>query len=604
MKKISINNLLKCIGILCGTAILLGLTSCSSGGDTETIDLLPVQTNREGRWSMIDSKGNIVYDSEFENMPTMVINGCFSVKENDGYALYRAGGKNPEVVNGCENLNAVGIMEDGLVPIVRQEKRIEIVNKSGETVFELSPIDSVEVFSCENKFNNGLLAVMTTDYKCGFVDKSGKLVIPCIYDSASSFENGYSIVSKRNEEGAGTETYYVIDTSGDVEFKIGQSMSTPVFFCGYVLTSNDDHYNLVDMDGDEHKLPSKLRFLRDMKDDMIIYQDEDGNSGLATLEGEILIRPKYYSLQFAFDGSLIAKKEPESHEVLILDTDGDEKQTLDMDEIHVIAGFGYLGAEGRSFTVIDDEFKEVCKEEFYGRSDSKASGTIQSDYVNREIAADKFVSSILDDGMGVKECKFGQTAESLMAEESPRNYAHASEGFYKSEDICMSFRMQGKYFFTMNMASFSENGGYYKYEWNPSSKLCMLLLTLDCPREWGMPGHMALLNSMKKKGFSIIKEGMMEATYSYTSKYAFATLMKKGNVIAIVMDFDKLSKIQLIPGNIFPQAEEAAKSIIFGKYTAGQDGSVNQAEAESIAPDGIGNFERFRSQLFIDLRNK
>lgn len=61
MKKISINKLLKCIGILCGAAMLLGLNSCSSEKDPESVvNLLPVQKKRsgDGIWSMADNKGN------------------------------------------------------------------------------------------------------------------------------------------------------------------------------------------------------------------------------------------------------------------------------------------------------------------------------------------------------------------------------------------------------------------------------------------------------------------------------------------------------------------------------------------------------------------
>ena len=57
------NRLFNYVGIICCTATLLCLTSCSTpGSEEETIDLLPVQTSQEGRWSMIDNKGNIVDD--------------------------------------------------------------------------------------------------------------------------------------------------------------------------------------------------------------------------------------------------------------------------------------------------------------------------------------------------------------------------------------------------------------------------------------------------------------------------------------------------------------------------------------------------------------
>lgn len=590
------NRLFNYVGIICCTATLLCLTSCSTpGSEEETIDLLPVQTSQEGRWSMIDNKGNIVYDSEFDETPTMAINGYFSVKENNGYTLYKIGGKTPEAVKGCENLNAVGIMTDGLVPVVRPEKRIEIVNKSGETEFELSPVDNVEIFECKESFSDGLLCVMTAEGKYGFVNKKGKYVIPCIYDAASSFENGYAIVGKKENDSDLMMSCYVIDTSGDQILELGSHSICPDMFYGYINTTDEDQNILIDMDGDKHKLPSKVRFLREMKGNLIIYSDDNGNYGMVNLDGETIIRAKYCNLHFAFNGDLIAQKTYNSHEIQILDTKGEEKQTVDLDNIYIIDGFGYLGVEGNVYTVINEEFKETSKEEFYNRSAGRYSGTIQSDYVNREHIADTFVNSILNDGTGIKDAKFGETAESLMSGESPKDYTYKTEIKFKTKDVNMACSMEGKFFLTERMAEYEYNYGSYEYKWNPNSKLGKILLTMECPKGWKMEGHTAVVNAMKKKGFSLVKEGMIVTGYAFKHTYGFCTLMKKGNVIAVLMGLDESSKILLVTSSIFPQAEEFAKEIIFGKYVADQDGNVNQSEAAAMEVEGIKNFDTLQA---------
>ncbi len=590
------NRLFNYVGIICCTATLLCLTSCSTpGSEEETIDLLPVQTSQEGRWSMIDNKGNIVYDSEFDETPTMAINGYFSVKENNGYNLYKIGGKTPEAVKGCENLNAVGIMTDNLVPVVRPGKRIEIVNKSGETEFELSPVDNVEIFECKESFSDGLLCVMTAEGKYGFVNKKGKYVIPCIYDAASSFENGYAIVGKKENDSDLMMSCYVIDTSGDQVVELGSHSICPDMFYGYINTTDEDQNILIDMDGDKHKLPSKVRSLREMKGDLIIYSDDNGNYGMVNLDGETIIRAKYCDLHFAFNGDLIAQKTYNSHEIQILDTKGEEKQTVDLDNIYVIDGFGYLGVEGNVYTVINEEFKETSKEEFYNRSAGRYSGTIQSDYVNREHIADTFVNSILNDGTGIKDAKFGETAESLMSGVSPKDYTYKTEIKFKTKDVNMACSMEGKFFLTERMAEYEYNYGSYEYKWNPNSKLGKILLTMECPKGWKMEGHTAVVNAMKKKGFSLVKEGMIVTGYAFKHTYGFCTLMKNGNVIAVLMGLDESSKILLVTSSIFPQAEEFAKEIIFGKYVADQDGNVNQSEAAAMEVEGIKNFDTLQA---------
>lgn len=585
------NKLFKHISFLCGTVMLTALTSCSSGSDEQTIDLLPVMTSQEGKWSMIDNEGNIVYDNEFEQTPTMAINGFFSVKENNGYTLYKTGGKNPEAVEGCENLRAVGIMADGLVPIVRPNKRIEIVNKNGVTKFELSPIGNAEIDACHECFSDGRLMISTSESKVGYIDKNGENVIPCIYDSGSPFENGHAIVGMRSKRNPSEERYYLIDTSGNELFEIKQNFSVPVMFYGYIRTNDRERYILIDMDGEEHKLSSKVKFLKEMRDDLIIYGDENGNCGLTNLDGDIIIRAKYETLQFALNGDLIAMKESDSHEMLILNTDGEEKQTVDMDDIHVIPGFGYIGVEGNVCTIIDDNFKETSKEEFYFRSDIRYSGTIQSDYVNYELAADGLVNHILDNGTGVKEGKFGQNTETLLTDEVPTYYTYRKDYRFDIANVNTRVSMKGKLLFTDNMATHDFEGGHFRYIWDANSKVGKILLSMECLKGWNLPGHTALVGSMKNKGFTVVKEGMIETGTGYKHNYGLCALMKKGNVIAVVVGLEEDAKILLISKNIYPLAEDIAKNAIFSKYITGQDGTVNQVEASVKASAATSDYD-------------
>lgn len=382
MKKISINKLLKCIGILCCMAILPSMTSCSSveKEPEPVINLLPVQRSMEGPWSMIDNKGNIVYDDMFEKAPTMAINGFFSVYKNKSYTLCKIGDKAPEVVNGCENLKSIGIMRDGLIPIVRYGKRIEIINEAGETQFELSPVDGVEIQECEKIYKNGLLCVMTKEHRYGFVDKKGNYVIPCTYGYAWGFENGYALVGEIKEEDPMYNIWYVIDTSGDKVFDLGESIFRPNMFCGYIKTEEDDHYVLTDMDGDKHELPSSMHELYDIQNDLIIYADESKKKGLANLAGDIFITPQYEDLRFAFNGDLIARKESDSPKTLILDTTGKVKQTLDFEYFFVIHGFSYIGSKNNIHVILDNNFKKVGKDEFFNEYPVDCTGFIRSDY--------------------------------------------------------------------------------------------------------------------------------------------------------------------------------------------------------------------------------
>jgi hypothetical protein len=65
----------------------------------------------------------------------------------------------------------------------------------------------VKPFSC------GLAAVDTVDYKTGFIDKTGKVVVEPIWDGAYAFEDGLCWVYKRSKHGL---LMGVIDTTGKV----------------------------------------------------------------------------------------------------------------------------------------------------------------------------------------------------------------------------------------------------------------------------------------------------------------------------------------------------------------------------------------------------
>lgn len=85
--------------------------------------------------------------------------------------------------------------------------------------------------------------------KVGFVDKDGQVVVKYVYDSATPFSNGFSIVTKSNKSG-------IIDASGNVVLPLKYSQITP-------WTSD-------------------------------VYLIKNGKTmGLATPQGKILLEPEY-----------------------------------------------------------------------------------------------------------------------------------------------------------------------------------------------------------------------------------------------------------------------------------------------------------------------
>ena len=111
------------------------LSSCGNGGDEVRVDLLPVKLADNGKWSMVDNKGNIRYEDEFKNVPSAVVEGYFTASEKDGYCLYRASAKKPEEVGGCSGLKYAGHMRNGLMPVTRKDSRISVIGTDGKERF-------------------------------------------------------------------------------------------------------------------------------------------------------------------------------------------------------------------------------------------------------------------------------------------------------------------------------------------------------------------------------------------------------------------------------------------------------------------------------------
>ena len=80
-----------------------------------------------------------------------------------------------------------------------------IINKSGKVISNIVNLPAQETPEC----NDGLFLVQDSRGKYGFVDKTGKIAIKCIYDNAFDFDNGLTIVKKGKKE-------QIINTSGQM----------------------------------------------------------------------------------------------------------------------------------------------------------------------------------------------------------------------------------------------------------------------------------------------------------------------------------------------------------------------------------------------------
>ncbi len=544
MKLKSFSTLLCCLA-----AMSLAFSSCTKNDD-EDIDLIPVKLSKDGNWSMMNKKGEIVYQDEFKNAPTLAINGVFSVKEGDYYTLYKMGDKKPEVVKGCDKLKSVGMMEDGLIPVTVENERISVIDDDGKKKFTLNPIKNQEVVACHATFSDGLLAVELEDGKCGYVDKSGKVVISPKYDDVAPFDEGLALVGKTDADTIGAkETFYVINKKGEEVFKLKEDYEpvTSQFMNGRIIVRNDDTYYVFDKKGEKTKLSSKIKAIDDCNEDYIIFRNDEGQFGLMDYKGETIIRAKYQNLLFADDDEFIAQREGDDGEIMLIDEKGEVKKKIDYKEVRYIKSFGYFVKEGSTYTLLNDKLKPKTKEEIYDYNLASApSFKVDTDYFDASGVAKKLVSMIDVDGIG--KYKFDMSASQIMNGKEPREYTYSSE--VQLDDLNVSgfrYNINVQAAFNAALADYSYDYSSYesRYYWNPASRLAGFMLNLSTQTEWGEKGFNAISSALKDAGYKLAKKGTADsnsyaAVYTKGSEVVYFTSQAKGGMCQVVVASTKL----------------------------------------------------------------
>ena len=572
-------------------ALALSVTFASCSGNKseniwDSVDLIPVKLSKKGNWSMINQKGEIVYEDEFKNTPSPSVNGVLSVKEGDAVCLYSTTGDKPELIPNGDNLKDAGLLREGLIPVVRANERITLVDKKGNVKYTLDPIDGREIVSCRPMYNEGLLGIAMEDGKMGYLDASAKPVIKPDYDFAGFFNGGLALVGKQVSDSTGTEMKYsVIDRKGNEVFKLKDSyeMVSYGFIDGYMLVKNDDKYLLLDKKGEPTAVPGKADRITSYNSKYIIFENEDDDAGVMTLDGEIVIRPKYKKINFDGEDSFFAVKRGEKNVTFRLDKNGEETGRMECDDIESAGKFGYFMKDGKTITQVDKEGKAISKEEFYEVSLLLFPGLIESDYFNVEAAANSLVDNITDTGM--TGASLGESAAEVFKGKSANAYSYRFKATLS--DLTKKgyrFRTSTEAYFTSDIARYVPGGQAF----DPESKLHMLETFLTAESEFGKPGYDAVMKALKAKGFTVVKEGMKK----YEND-VYSALLKKGALLLWV-NVSKAGKTAMTTMAV-AKADSDFESTILDAILAGNEQAALSEEYEETDEEDQAAMERFVS---------
>lgn len=513
---------------LLSTAVLvtlfMSLTGCNGSGDK--VELVPVKTSKTGNWSMLSSDGTIKYDAEFKGEPTMCYGGVFTVKNDDGtYALYSSKGKTPEEIEGCDSLYQAGMMDEGVMPVTKKGSHIELIDKKGESVAKLDKCDGQQIIKSHGSVGNGLLGVTVVGNKCGYVDKTGKTVIQPKYDVINIFKDGYALVGTK--DGDDNMKYQIIDTDGKTVVSIKDKYHpATIMIDGRILLKEEEseRYCVMDKEGNVTKFPEKAEAFFAFDGNYFIFRNE-GQYGVMDMNGEIVIRPKYYKLDFCGDDTFWAQKQRDSGFVK-LNAKGETLAEIDYSELsRLINGVGFFAKDGSTWTLIDGEGKPKGKEDFYEVSAiTSFCEEINSDYFDYEAAVAQAVDYITAGNI-----PFGKDPQKVFTDVTP-DYSYA-----KTSAVIKSKTIEGfKYGifveadFGSDMATWSGSG----YAWNPDAQLRMygVVIATDTKINLTKEDYDSLIKALESKGFKKVKYNASNITDSKCN-----CLLEKGDTAVLVM---------------------------------------------------------------------
>ena len=436
--------------------VILVLTGCSSNSENP-ITHLPFQTEKDGRWGLIDWEGNSLIEDEFKHRPSVVIDGMFCVKNSDDmYEIYTAENKPRQI---GEEYLSVGHFANGLAPVVKKDSRITYINKEGKTVIELINYVVTPIVKAW-PFNNGIAFVENASGKVGAINTKGEYVIPLIYSSISYAGDG--ILCARNEK----------DKVGYIDYK-GKTLIEPKYSYGYsfdkkgyAVVEIDGKHILIDKTGKElFKLKDDMKIIGDCSDENLIpycldddsygylnlkgekaiklssnikkptsffngyaiFKNSDGDYGTIDTKGEIVIRAKYDNLKLidGFDFLLFE----DDNEWGLLSYSGDVIKRASYKYILPFQkGNKYTYAkDGDEWILIDQkgEDTKIVDVETIASDDYGYSYGIESDYLDIDAEVKNIMSALNEDG----------TIDKMTFDMTPEEFANVYNKDYKVNDL-------------------------------------------------------------------------------------------------------------------------------------------------------------------------
>ena len=283
--------------LLLSVALMLLLSSCDQTTltkDNSKLNIVPFSNDNQ-RFGLVDLKGDIIVDNEWESPSTVASEGIVRIKNKDGlYELYTAE-KNPKKI-GAEYKDAT-LFSEGLAAVINEKGFIHYIDKSGNIKFELpddgkgSPVQKAGIFI------EGLARFQNAEKLWGFINKEGKVVIKPRYDYVRNFSEGLAMVERYNKTTRETSRGFI--NNQDVEvIPITERYTAFLDFKEGLAGCTDrdlkNQWGYIDKEGNKTIEISKIRqkVMPFQKDGHAAFYD-GSYWGLIDRKGNIVVNPRF-----------------------------------------------------------------------------------------------------------------------------------------------------------------------------------------------------------------------------------------------------------------------------------------------------------------------
>jgi hypothetical protein len=326
-----------------------------------SITHIPIRIKEDGNWSLLDIKnGKILFEGEFKKKPSIVTEGVFITKNEDGKIFYN------KLVDDKKYNQIAGPFKkgenftEGIAIVCKEDDYVSAINIKGEEIFKLKPQSGTEFLNVGQCFN-GMIRFQDQNGFYGFLDKEGKIAIRAQFDYADDFNKEYARVAKNIKD---EDKVQIIDKTGKTISELDQSLIGNLDGDLIAYSNSDDEFGVMEIKDDKDKIISaSSKYERILLDRNDIFYSSDDEWGLLDSKGEIKIRAKYALLskltEDKYLGVKIDGKDRKDVKYEILNKDGDVLKSEDVDYALSLHNGNMLVTDGKDIEIKNENGETV-----------------------------------------------------------------------------------------------------------------------------------------------------------------------------------------------------------------------------------------------------